>query len=131
VPIPDFGVIALREQRSRQEQERRFIAREAWEGAGDNGPLAFTTVLGGPLDPGEVSRGIHRLLAPIGMATMRFHDLRHGCATLLLRNGVSIPVIAKILGHSTPTTTWNVYAHVADDSMQDAAGRLDAVVSGL
>ncbi len=35
------------------------------------------------------------------------------------------------LGHSTPTTTWNVYAHVADDSMQDAAGRLDAVVSGL
>ncbi len=62
---------------------------------------------------------------------MRFHDLRHGCATLLLRNGVSIPVIAKILGHSTPTTTWNVYTHVADDSMQEAAGRLDAVVSGV
>ena len=47
-----------------------------------------------------------------GMKKMRFHDLRHSCASLLLANGVPLKQIQDWLGHSDISTTANVYAHV-------------------
>ena len=58
---------------------------------------------------------------------MRFHDLRHGAASLLLAQGVSLREIMEILGHSQISLTANTYAHVAPELKREAAARLDAL----
>lgn len=55
---------------------------------------------------------IPKYIAKHGMAKMRFHDLRHSCASLLLANGVPLKHIQEWLGHSDFTTTANIYAHL-------------------
>ena len=54
--------------------------------------------------------------------TTRFHDIRHTAATLLLMRGVPVKVVSEMLGHSDPTITLSIYAHVLPD-MQDATAR--------
>jgi integrase len=75
----------------------------------------FARYDGSPLDPRDVSKRLHVLLTPIGLPGLRTHDLRHGYVTLLIRQGVSIPAIAKLVGHASPVMTLNVYGHVATD----------------
>ena len=53
-----------------------------------------------------------RLLEAAGLPCVRFHDLRHSCATLLLAQGVPARVVIELLGHSTITLTMNTYSHV-------------------
>lgn len=65
----------------------------------------FTTSIGTPLDPSPVTRNLQWLLAAAGQPRMRFHDLRHGYATLTLSHGVDLTVIRDALGHSTITLT--------------------------
>jgi len=120
VPIIDDVFEALREQRRRQ-REARLLAGPDWVDQG----LVFAGPTGGPLDPRSITKRLHVLLAPIGLPGLRTHDLRHGYATLLIRQGAQIPTIAKLLGHASPVMTLNVYGHVANDSLQEAAGRLN------
>ncbi|CAN5256873.1 hypothetical protein BH24CHL10_BH24CHL10_08040 [soil metagenome] len=77
----------------------------------------------------DVTRAFQRLLAAAGLPRMRFHDRRHGAASLLLAQGVSPRVIQDMLGHSTITTTMSVYAHVIPELQRDAAARMDAILS--
>lgn len=57
---------------------------------------------------------------------VRFHDLRHSHATQMLLAGVHPKVAQERLGHSTITTTLDLYSHVTDTMQSDAAARLDA-----
>ncbi|MGI8999821.1 MAG: tyrosine-type recombinase/integrase [Candidatus Limnocylindria bacterium] len=59
---------------------------------------------------------------------MRFHDLRHGAATLLLAQGVHPRVVMETLGHSTIAVTMNVYSQVVPALQREAADRLDAAL---
>jgi integrase len=59
---------------------------------------------------------------------MRFHDLRHGCASLLLAQGVHPRVVMEILGHSAISLTMNTYSHVSSALQREAAGRMDVVL---
>jgi integrase len=71
-----------------------------------------TTTTGGPLDPAAVHRN-HQILCEIAdVRSIRFHDLRHTCATLLLEQGVDLVTIKDLLGHAQIHTTADVYAHV-------------------
>jgi integrase len=123
IPIVDDALAALRDQRRRQ-AESRLLAGPAWQEQG----LVFTDATGGPVDPRTVSKRLHALLGPIGLPTFRTHDLRHAYITLLIRQGVSIPAIAKLAGHASPVMTLNVYGHIANDSLQDAAAKLNGMV---
>lgn len=60
---------------------------------------------------------------------MRFHDLRHTCATLLLAQGVYPRVVMEILGHSQISITMNLYSHVIPAMQQEVAARLDAILA--
>jgi integrase len=69
------------------------------------------------------------------MPRLRFHDLRHSHATQLLADGVRPKIAQERLGHSTITTTMDLYSHVTDTMQSDAAARLDAafklVITGV
>ena len=56
-----------------------------------------------------------------GLPRMRFHDLRHGTATILLTQGASLPELMAMLGHSQYGTTMNIYAHVAPELLRSDA----------
>ena len=73
------------------------------------------------IKPEYVTRTFHSVLEARGMKMIRFHDLRHSCASLLLANGVSIKEIQIWLGHSNYSTTANIYAHLDVAAKQNAA----------
>lgn len=75
----------------------------------DNG-LVFTT--GSPLEPANLTRSFSRLLHRAGLRRIRFRDLRHSTATLLLEQGVDLVIIKELLSHAHIGVTVGVYAHV-------------------
>ncbi|MFF1460787.1 tyrosine-type recombinase/integrase [Streptomyces sp. NPDC058330] len=107
IALPTECITSLKIHQDRQQEERQ-AARAGWT---DNG-LVFTTVKGGPLDPGNLTRRFRRVLHSAGLRTIRFHDLRHSTATLLLEQGVDLVVIKELLGHAHIGVTAGVYAHV-------------------
>ncbi|MFG2594568.1 tyrosine-type recombinase/integrase [Streptomyces sp. NPDC048462] len=91
-----------------QQQEERQAAGTGWSAT----RLVFTTPNGRPLDPTNLTRRFRHLLHKAGLRTIRFHDLRHSTATLLLEQGVDLVVIKELLGHAHIGVTAGVYAHV-------------------
>jgi integrase len=115
ITIPPEAVAALREHRGRQER------------AGHLGKVVFCSSTGGYKwrdYPG--GRLLWRLLAKAGLPRIRFHDLRHTHASILLSRGGSLRAVASRLGHSKPEMTLRVYAHVMPND--DAA--LAALIGG-
>lgn len=68
------------------------------------------------------------LLADAGLPRMRFHDLRHATASLLIADSVPARVVMEMLGHSSITTTMNIYAHVMPALQREAANHLDDIL---
>ncbi len=64
-----------------------------------------------------------------GLKKIRFHDLRHSCASLMLANDISMKEIQEWLGHSNISTTANIYAHVDSESKRESAKIIDKVLS--
>ena len=82
---------------------------------------------GSPWSPNIFSASWHKALAERGQ-NVRFHDLRHTHATLLLRQGVHPKVVSERLGHSTIGITLDTYSHVMPDMQDEAAQKLDGVL---
>ena len=72
----------------------------------------FVNELGARMRPNYLTEYFPKYIAKHGMPKMRFHDLRHSCASLLLANGVPLKQIQEWLGHSDFSTTANIYAHL-------------------
>jgi integrase len=75
-----------------------------------------------------VQRYFHKGLKDAKISRIRFHDLRHTYASLLLQQGENIKYIQSQLGHSSPTVTLNVYSHLMKKENQEAACRLEETV---
>jgi integrase len=85
--------------------------------------LIFTTDTGAPINPSNLrQRSFTPLLKRAGLPHMRFHDLRHTCATLLLSRGVHPKFVQELLGHATIAITLDTYSHVMP-SMGDATAK--------
>ena len=84
--------------------------------------------MGKRIRPDFLSQHFPDFLVAHQMKRIRFHDLRHSCASLLLANGVPMKQIQEWLGHSDFSTTANVYAHLDYNSKLSSA---DAMVNGL
>jgi len=112
------------------DHERRQLAERLWAGPKwtDSG-LVFTNRCGGPLPARNVIREFHKSLEAAGIARIRFHDLRHSCATLLLVQGVSPRVVMEILGHSEIAMTMDTYTHVVPELQREAAARMESLLS--
>ncbi|MFE9439626.1 tyrosine-type recombinase/integrase [Streptomyces sp. NPDC006602] len=127
IALPTECIHSLKEHKERQDKERE-TAGAAWRDSG----LVFTTPAGGPFDPTNLTRRFRSVLARTGLRRIRFHDLRHSTATLLLEQGVDLIVIKELLGHAHIGVTAGVYAHVrlrlqrqAIDTLGDALGPTD------
>jgi integrase len=90
--------------------------------------LVFTSVTGEPLNPSVLTHNFHKLTAHAGLTGVRFHDLRHTFASLMLLRGAKAKVISEALGHSSVAFTMDVYSHIIDGMQADAMSLLDEVL---
>ena len=90
--------------------------------------LVFTSVEGKPIDPCVLTHAFTRIAARVGLEGVRFHDLRHTFASLMLLRGAKPKVISEALGHSSVAFTMDVYSHIIDGMQQDAMALLDEVL---
>ncbi|HEV2461216.1 MAG TPA: tyrosine-type recombinase/integrase [Ktedonobacterales bacterium] len=70
-----------------------------------------------------------KILAPAGLPAVRFHDLRHTAATLMLAGHVDVKTVSTMLGHASVRITLDVYAHVLPGMQQSAVAVLDAALA--
>jgi integrase len=142
---------ALQHHRVRQLAERLKVGR-AWA----RSELVFTTEIGTPVEaPNLRRRSFWPILEKIGLATkittteterrngrdvkvkrttlqplVRFHDLRHSTAMMLLKAGEPITIVSAMLGHARTSTTTDTYGHVLEAMTGSAAGRLQDLLGG-
>ena len=112
----------LKEHRLRQ-LEMSLKADAKWH----EQDLVFCNVYGNFLHPFRLYQMFHKVLAAVSLPHMRFHDLRHSAATILLKMGVNIKVVQKILGHSDMSMTLGIYSHVLSGMQEEAVEK----ISGL
>lgn len=129
VPLNGLAIAALRSHRAKQ-NAKRLRQGDEYEVSG----LVFADQLGRPWNPGSISNAFDRLAREAKLSTTRLHDVRHSAATWLLQSGIDVRTVAAILGHSSPVTTLNTYAHVMPGAEAKAveaiAERLARVKSG-
>jgi len=124
IALPASVERALRAHRARQAQDR-LVAGMSWK----DQDLVFTNRSGRAIEPILLHRDYKVLLQKACLpTTLRFHDLRHSAASLLLAQGVHPRAIMELLGHSSITVTMNVYGHVMPAMMRDAADKMDAIL---
>lgn len=115
---------SLRRHRARQLEER-LAAGAGWR----DDDLVFCTPFGGAICGNHLSgRDFQTLLKRANLPRIRFHDLRHTCATLLLRRGIHPKVVSELLGHSTIAMTLDRYSHVLPDMQQAAMDAMDGLL---
>jgi integrase len=90
--------------------------------------LVFAQKNGKPLQPSEMARNYRKLVDKSGLPYIRFHDLRHTHATLLLQQGVHPKVVSERLGHSTIGITMDTYTHVLPNMQKEVALLLEQLI---
>jgi len=90
--------------------------------------LVFANVEGKPIDPGVLTHNFARIAKRAGLENVRFHDLRHTFASLMLLRGAKPKVISEALGHSSVAFTMDVYSHIIEGMQSDAMALLDEVL---
>ena len=125
IALPPSLVLLLKEHREKQECDRLLMGKSLTED-----DLVFANKDGSPLFPNSVSRAWTSLAGKIGIKVIRFHDARHSHASLLLQQGAHPRVVQERLGHSTISTTLDVYSHVAHGLQEAVAARFDDAISG-
>jgi integrase len=91
--------------------------------------LVFPSTIGTPMVSYHLRKDFFRLLSLAGLPRIRFHDLRHTAATLMINHGVPIIVISKMLGHSKPSVTLDFYGHCSVAMQDEASKIMDSVVN--
>ncbi len=125
VMLSQRPIEALRRHRVAQAAER-LRAGAGWE---DN-DLVFANEVGRPIAAGNLlRRSFEPLLKSAGLPRIRFHDLRHTSATLLLGQGVHPKIVSEMLGHSKITTTLDLYSHVTPTMQREAVRAFDAILT--
>ena len=119
------AVEALRSHLERQLAEIE-AAGDIYEDLG----LVFTTEAGTPINPSNLrQRSFAPLLRKAGLPHIRFHDLRHTCATLLLSKGVHPKFVQELLGHATIAITLDTYSHVMPGMGDQTAKAMEDALS--
>ena len=106
--------------------EERWRAGQLWE----DHDLVFPNVLGRPRGHSNIVRAFHPLLEGAGLPRIRFHDLRHTAATLMLGRGVHAKLVSEMLGHASIGITLDIYSHALPSMHRQAAEVMEDLLSG-
>ncbi len=123
IVLSQRAVAALRRHRTRQLEQRLLVGSD-WQ----DQDLVFCNQVGGPLDPSWQRQTFYDALRLADLPTIRFHDLRHTAATLLLVRGVHFKVVSEMLGHATVTLTLDTYSHLVPVLHAQAAAAMDELL---
>jgi integrase len=123
--IPPVTVAALRAHAVLQRQQR-LLADSTWQ----EQKLIFTTRAGTPVDTTNVLHGFQKILRDAGLPKMRFYDLRHTHASLLIAEGVHPKKIAERLGHASIKLTMDLYGHLFEGSDTESAEKMQKIFGG-
>ena len=123
LPLPPFVVALLKEHKKRQTADR-LAAGPKWKDSGH----VFTMEDGRPMSPEYAYKEFCKFLKRAGIRHIRFHDLRHSCASLLFAQGCSLRLVMEILGHSQIAITANLYTHLLPEADREAAGAMQALL---
>lgn len=113
---------------ARHKREQAEIRMSAGQGAWQDHGLVFPDDLGHPQHGDTVTHAFQMILARAGLPRIRFHDLRHTAATLLLGRNVHPKIVSGMLGHSTIAITLDLYSHVTPAMERDAAAVMAQVI---
>jgi integrase len=115
--------LLLREHRAEQERQRVQLGKPL-----SGGDYVFAYPDGRPLDPSTMSHTFVKVIAGAGIPHIRFHDLRHTHATLMLKAGIHPKVVSERLGHGDIRMTIDTYSHVLPGLQEAAAQRFDELL---
>jgi len=120
VYLPEIAYQALLLQKQRQERDKEEYAEIYL----DNG-FVFARPDGRHLNPRQMLEHFHKFLVKYGITDIRFHDLRHTAATMMLEADISIKIVQDILGHSNLATTADIYSHISENKKEQAIRQLE------
>jgi len=109
------------------QQEEKMFAGENWQ----ENDLIFPSTLGTPLDPSNMSKDFKDTLKMARLPNIRFHDLRHTAASLMLLQGIHPKIVQERLGHSDISLTLNTYSHVIPTMQEEAAEKMDEILAPI
>jgi integrase len=124
IPLPTILVEALERRRIRQAEERA-LAGAAWRGEGD---YVFTSSVGTPLEPRNLDRIFKGICDRAGLRQIRFHDLRHSAASILIAQRVHPKAIQALLRHSSSQITMDIYGHLFESVQRETADKMDEIL---
>lgn len=115
IPMMEETYRALYLQRKRQDEEKKI-----WGKAYMDNDLVFAKADGSYINPRHLSEKYTSFLKKYGVTVVRFHDLRHTYASILMANGVEPKIIQELLGHSSISTTLDIYTHINNEAKEKA-----------
>jgi len=113
--MPAVEEMLLRMKKEQEEHKKFFKSCYNEEG------YIYVLEDGTPMNPDYITKAFIKFLKETGLKHIRFHDLRHSCATLMRHQGVKLEDIQKWLGHSQISTTEKIYAHFSDEQHKNSA----------
>jgi integrase len=124
IALGNKTIEVLRNHYENQNDERMAMG-ERWV---ENG-LIFTTSVGTPIHARNLIRFFKKLLKEAGLPEIRFHDLRHTAASIMLNHGIPVIIVSRRLGHARPSITLDVYGHLIPSMDEVAAQKIDELVT--
>ena len=115
--------ILLRNYRVKQEKQREMLGKPL-----SDTDLVFSHIDGRPIDPDTVTHAFNNMLNKCGIPHIRFHDLRHSHATLMLKAGIHPKIVSERLEHAKVSITLDIYSHVLPSLQEAAAERFDKML---
>jgi len=126
IQLGEKSLDALRSHQDKQ-QRAKIVAGEAWKEKN----LIFPSTIGTYLGGSNLLVDFKKQLERANVKPIRFHDLRHTAASLMLNNGVPVIVVSKILGHSKTSTTLDIYGHLIPAMQGEAAQIMDDLITPI
>lgn len=124
--LPDYVADVLRARLDVLKERRKTLG----EGYNQLDLVCFREI-GQPFTSNVLCYQFTAVLKNAGLPSIRFHDLRHTAATVMLRNAIPAKVVSAILGHSSTQLTLDTYSHVAIDMQDGAAEAIDRMLNKL
>lgn len=127
ISVPKSTIQYLQKHKRKQEQKRSMNPSKL-----SNSGFVISTAMGTPVSPRNLLRSFYRILENTDLPKIRFHDLRHTHATLMLQQGEHPKIISERLGHANTRITLDIYSHVLPNMQEEATKRFeDTFLKGI